>query len=796
VVRLSVAFAVLAAACLFIRPGSAPARPSPDAATLGWQSLTNAPPLDPGAMFLLTDGTVMVQDVGASGAGSPNWWRLTPDDSGSYLDGSWSRAASLPSSYGPDYYAAAILPDGRLAVAGGEYNNGAGAWTNVGAVYDPVTNAWTMIPPPNGGLGDWANIGDGPSEVLADGRWLVGGSGTTDDAILDPSTLTWTTTGAPGKAIGNAEAGFTLLPDGKVLTVDVVPPACTSRSTELLDPVTLAWSGAGPTPARLVDCGGSSEIGPQLLMYDGRVFVEGATSATALYDAASAAWSSGPDFPTVDGQPQGAGDAGAALLPDGKVLLVTRATEGAVDGSHYFLFDGTSLTQLADDATSASGGSSYMLLLPTGQVLAGIGHAGLQIFTDPGSPNPAWAPTITSVPTTLARGGTYTLDGAQLNGLSDGTGFGDDFQDSTDYPLVQITNDDSGTVTYARTALMANRSIAPGAFSCTNFTLPGGIPSGASELRVIANGIASAAVPVSVGSTGANTTSCAPELDARPAVTGISAVGRVLTSSPGTWSNATTYAYEWQRCDPGGNACTTIPNATAPTYRLARADGGHTLRSRVRASNGNSSADLVTSNPTAVIAPAPEATSPPEVSGTPIVGQTLSSTTGTWSSAASFAYEWLRCSRVGSGCTPIGGAASSSYLLTSADAGHALEARVSATNPAGGIATATSPLTRLVVRLPRPATKPRIVGKPLVGKRLSAGHGAWTGPPARYEYRWLRCSRQGGECVPIKRANGITYRPTEHDAGHRLRVRVIAANAAGSARATSAATRIVSMPPA
>src|SRR5438477_11427876 len=86
--RAYVAVGVLAVAALCL-PGAAQAagvgeRAGSAAAVLGWQSLVDAPPFNPGAMFLLTDGTVMVQDLGASAGGSPNWWRLTPDSSGSY----------------------------------------------------------------------------------------------------------------------------------------------------------------------------------------------------------------------------------------------------------------------------------------------------------------------------------------------------------------------------------------------------------------------------------------------------------------------------------------------------------------------------------------------------------------------------------------------------------------------------------------------------------------------------------------------------------------------------------------
>ena len=493
------------------QPLSAGVRTDSGPAVLGWQALTNLPPFTPGAMFLMTDGTVMVQAL-VGGAGSPGWWRLTPDSSGSYVDGAWSQVASLPPDYGPGAYAAAVLPDGRLAIDGGEFNNGAADLSNKGAVYDPLANTWTMIPPPNGGTGAWARIGDSPAEVLADGRWMLGDadSVSTDDAIFNPVNLTWTTTGGTGKLVPNTEAGFTLLPNGKVLSVDVFE-SCVNDTAEVFDPGTLAWSSAGTTPVPLTVCGQFAEIGPQLMLDNGKAFVEGATPATALYDATTGAWSSGPSFPLVGGQQQDGSDDGAALLPDGNVLLASRTGDVSVNGgvpTHFFLFDGTSLTQAPEYPTSDQGGLGYMLLLPTGQVLYNGWPDGLHVFTDPGAPNPAWAPTITVLPSRLATGTTYQLSGLQLNGLSDGAAFGDDYQGSTNYPLVQITNDGSGAVAYARTFGMTNRSIAPQAPSCTDFTVPSGIATGPSELRVIANGIPSAPLPVTIGAGGSGTHLC------------------------------------------------------------------------------------------------------------------------------------------------------------------------------------------------------------------------------------------------------------------------------------------------
>ena len=85
-----------------------------------WSPLTNQPTFGVGTMLLLTDGTVMCQN-----SGTPHWWKLTPDITGSYVNGAWSALADGPN--GPLYFASAVLRDGRVFVAGGEYNNGVGA---------------------------------------------------------------------------------------------------------------------------------------------------------------------------------------------------------------------------------------------------------------------------------------------------------------------------------------------------------------------------------------------------------------------------------------------------------------------------------------------------------------------------------------------------------------------------------------------------------------------------------------------------------------------------------------------
>src|SRR5437588_12649435 len=164
--RTAISLGAVVVTAAFLPPLTQPAEASVGAdsgpAVLGWQELTNPPPFNPGAMFLLTDGTVMVQALEVNASGSPDWWRLTPDSSGSYLDGTWSQVASLPADYGPGAYAAAVLPDGRLALEGGEYNNAIPAESNGGAIYNPLTNTWPMVTPPNGRTGFRAHRGHAP----------------------------------------------------------------------------------------------------------------------------------------------------------------------------------------------------------------------------------------------------------------------------------------------------------------------------------------------------------------------------------------------------------------------------------------------------------------------------------------------------------------------------------------------------------------------------------------------------------------------------------------------------------
>jgi hypothetical protein len=186
--------------------------------------------------------------------------------------------------------------------------------------------------------------------------------------------------------------------------------------------------------------------------------------------------------------------------------------------------------------------------------------------------------------------------------------------------------------------------------------------------------------------------------------------------------------------------------------------------------------------------PTPGNTTAPAVTGTVGVTHTLTSSTGSWNVPASgFAFQWQRCITAGAGCVDIPGATGSSYRLATADGGRYVRSTVSARNANGSSAYVASG-SELVIPLLQLRKAPHISGRARIGRRLRTTKGSWSGTPKSYRFQWLRCNAHGGSCVRIGHATHPTYKLGKHDAKHRLRVRVTAANVAGRKSATSRAT--------
>jgi hypothetical protein len=462
------------------------------ASAQSWTPLNNQPGIAAGTILQLRDGRILVHDNDNS-----DWAILTPDTSGSYVNGTWSFGGSMAAlGYGPLYYGSQVLLNGRqVVIEGGEYNFGSAVWTTMGAIgtVTPFSGplSWTANAPPVG----WTTIGDAQSVILADGRYLQANCCTTQSAFFTGPN-TWSSNGNL-VGVDNDEGAYTLLQNGKVLMVDAWSTACSSTgSSELLNPTTNTWSCGPATPTQLWDSSGH-ELGPAIAMYNGKVFQVGATNATAIYDPSSNTWSSGP---TPSGGLTGY-DAPASLEPNGKVLEML-GPPGFAAGCQFVEYDpiANTLSNTANP-TDCPGDPSYighLMILPTGQIMFTDFGGFVEVYTPASGTVAGVRPTILVRSTNLNSGSTNNLlYGYQLNGLTQNNAYGDDYQGDTDFPLVRLKSVADGSVHYAFTHDDSTHSIAGGTFGFTKFDLPTLTP-GLYDFVSVANGIESNKIRVTV----------------------------------------------------------------------------------------------------------------------------------------------------------------------------------------------------------------------------------------------------------------------------------------------------------
>jgi Kelch motif len=589
-------------------------------ASAQWTGLANAFPSGfASTCLLLTDGTVMCHEYNTN-----RWHRLKPDINGSYQNGSWDvpgfTVADMPNGndptigcvncpYTPLYFASAVLPDGQVVVIGGEYNGGPAVWINIGFLYDPVTNTWSgqiAVPGTWSGIGTGA-IGDAQSTVLPNGTMLLARVrpfmpiGATDIASFDPATLTFSALAPTGKDDGNDQENWNILPNGKVLTVD----STTVQRSEVYDPATNAWEAAVDTQVNLADWGAgtvnSAEVGPAILRPDGTIIAFSGTNSgqNAVYSTATGTWAAtgmAGDFPVGPGASHYAvADGPASLLPNGNVLVMaspvypTKPPGVFNTPSHFYEFDGTNLTQVADSPNAASFKSyqGRMLLLPTGEVLLTAYNQNatqdVVLYSNGGGPQDAWRPVITTAPCDVVAGNTYSISGTLFNGFSEGASYGDDAQMSTNYPLVRIINHATGHVFYTRTHDHSRMGVEPVGSSeivTTQFDVPLGLESGPSDLIVVVNGIPS--LPAQV--------------NAPPTITGAAADPSVLWPPNHRMVNVTVSYDVTDNCPLPPGSCTLSVTSNKPVLGHGSGhtspdwivvDDHHVLLRAERAGNGN-----------------------------------------------------------------------------------------------------------------------------------------------------------------------------------------------------------------
>jgi hypothetical protein len=469
-----------------------------------WTTLAHPVPMSDGAqtMMLLSDGTVMVH--GGSGIASTAWYRLTPNSTGSYVGGTWSKLS--PMNTARLYFTSDILPDSRAFVLGGEYSdpNTDLNYVNTGEIYDPVANTWTTIANFPQGF-----FGDDPSEVLPNGQVLSGYLFGPQTYLYDPATDSWSATGTKLRGDRSDEESWVKLPDDSILSYDIWSSILDGTGhAQRYIPSQGQWVDAGTVPVLLSAEQNADELGPALLLPDGRVFFLGSTGNTAFYTPPTdpsdpGSWTAGPPIPNG----LTAYDDPAAMLPNGDVLFAAAPRVAPIPNTNPQQYAYTGPTTIfefnptTNTYTNVTPGNfnlnqpSYqntMLVLPTGQVLLTNDSRQIDVFTPFGAPDPSWRPTISNI--TDNGNNTFTLTGTQLNGISEGANFGDDNEMASNYPIIRLT-DANGNVSFAQSFNWSSTGVATGSTpESVQFTLPAADAPGPYLVSVIANGIASAPV--------------------------------------------------------------------------------------------------------------------------------------------------------------------------------------------------------------------------------------------------------------------------------------------------------------
>lgn len=496
-----------------------------------WTLLTNTPShVNGGGMLLLSDGTVLVKTFSGGTDGYGNTYdKLTPSSTGSYSNGTWSSIAPMTNTR--LYYSSQVLKDGRVYVAGGEYGTGLAA----GEVYDPVANTWINTPAPG------SNVSDANSEILDDGRVLqalVAGS-LTGTLLYNPTTNTYIT-GPTALGIHN-ESVWIKLQDNSVLYINRL-----STNSERYIPATNTWVADASVPVSIYDPFGD-EAGGALLLPDGRAFFLGSSGNTVYYtpsgNTSPGTWTAGPVIPGAQGTP----DAPMAMMVNGKILCTVSPVPTSANHfpspTAFYEFDYT--TNIFTLINAPGGGTSLaiscyvtnMLDLPDGTVLYSRQNSSqYYIYTPVGGPIAAGKPSIANV--APISGSTYRITGTLFNGISQGTCYGDDWQMSSNYPLVRLTS--GSNVYYARTSNWNSTGVRRGnQADTTQFSLPAGLPDVGYQLVVVANGIASD--PVSFSKTNTAFVSIALTSGSNPECSGASAMFTAIPTNGGT-----TPIYQWK----------------------------------------------------------------------------------------------------------------------------------------------------------------------------------------------------------------------------------------------------------
>ncbi len=213
------------------------------------------------------------------------------------------------------------------------------------------------------------------------------------------------------------------------------------------------------------------------------------------------------------------------------------------------------------------------------------------------------------------------------------------------------------------------------------------------QLATIITGVATRGVVQEYGIVGPVTltpsgqavqTADAPANTKAPSITAPVKVGSRVTCNPGTWTDATKYAYTWQ-----ANGAP-ISGATSSTLTIDAALVGKSLTCVVAATGDGGTTSQASAAVKVAKGAALKATSKPSLSGAAKVGKILTVKPGKWTPAAtSYSYTWKRNGKV------IKGVSGQRYKLRSADKGKKLTVTVTAKNRGYADGSATTKAVKI-----------------------------------------------------------------------------------------------------
>ena len=257
----------------------------------------------------------------------------------------------------------------------------------------------------------------------------------------------------------------------------------------------------------------------------------------------------------------------------------------------------------------------------------------------------------------------------------------------------------------------------------------------------------------------------APANTKQPDPSGTAQEGRTITVNHGSWSGSQpiTFTYQWQSCTATNSVCSNLTGMTSSSILLGASQVGMLMRATIVATNaaGKTSAS---SNVTAVVlakASAPVNMTVPAISGTARVGQRVSASTGTWTSAtaSTYTYQWSRCNSDGTSCSSVSGATGQTYGVGQADLGLAIRVVVTAKNVTGSTG-ATSAASKIGARIVVTARFHAVLraGQEVTypNGRMTAAIGHFTATVTGKTLRWtLTYSHLSGRATVVRLNKGV-----------------------------------------